>query len=129
MTKSVYQALVELEETIQPAVLCTIVQSQGSTPRKIGSKMLVYPNGSILGTVGGGEVESRVIEVALESLKEGTPRILPYSMVDPQRGDPGVCGGTIGGFCGTDLTCPYFAVGRQWSCGEGRCSIGSLAWI
>jgi xanthine dehydrogenase accessory factor len=40
-------------------------------------------------------VESRVIQEALASLKDGTPRILPYSMVDPQRGDPGVCGGQL----------------------------------
>ena len=106
MTKSVYQALVELEETNQPAVFCTIVHSQGSTPRNIGSKMLVYPNGSILGTVGGGEVENRVIEEALESLKDGTPRILPYSMVDPQRGDPGVCGGTLDVFVEPILPAP-----------------------
>ena len=95
MKKSVFQALAELEASNQAGVFCTIVRSQGSTPRGIGSKMIVYPDGTIIGTVGGGEVESRVIEEALDSLKDGTPRILPYSMVDPQRGDPGVCGGQL----------------------------------
>jgi xanthine dehydrogenase accessory factor len=95
MTKTIFQALVELETNHQAGVLCTIVRSMGSTPRGTGSKMLVYPDGSIIGTVGGGEVESRVIEEALESLKDGSPRILPYSMVDPKRGDPGVCGGQL----------------------------------
>jgi xanthine dehydrogenase accessory factor len=57
--------------------------------------MLVYSDGSIVGTVGGGEVESRVIQEALDSLKDRNSRILPYSMVDPQRGDPGVCGGQL----------------------------------
>lgn len=93
--KSLYQALTELEQNNQAASLCTIVRSQGSTPRGVGSKMLVYPDGSIIGTVGGGEVENRVIEEALAALKDGSPRILPYSMVDPQRGDPGVCGGQL----------------------------------
>lgn len=93
--KSVYQALIELEKNYQAASLCTIVRSQGSTPRGVGSKMLVYPNGSIIGTVGGGEVESRVIKEALDAMDDRTPRILPYSMVDPQRGDPGVCGGQL----------------------------------
>ncbi|MFC1996372.1 XdhC family protein [Chloroflexota bacterium] len=95
MTKSIYQALVDLKEANKAGVLCTIVRSQGSTPRGVGSKMLVFPNGSIIGTVGGGEVESRAIQEALGSLKDGNPRILPYSMVDPQRGDPGICGGQL----------------------------------
>jgi len=93
--KSVYQALAELEGSHSAAALCTIVRSQGSTPRGVGSKMLVYLDGSIVGTVGGGEVESRVIREALDSLKDRTARVLPYSMVDPQRGDPGVCGGQL----------------------------------
>ena len=95
MQNSVFHALAELESGNQAGVFCTIVRSQGSTPRGVGSKMIVYPDGSILGTVGGGEVESRVIDEALDSLKSGTPRTLTYSMVDPQRGDPGVCGGQL----------------------------------
>lgn len=93
--KSIYQALAELEQNRQAAALCTIVRCQGSTPRGVGSKMLVYPGGSIVGTVGGGEVENRVIEEALDSLKDGNSRVLPYSMTDPERGDPGVCGGQL----------------------------------
>jgi xanthine dehydrogenase accessory factor len=95
MTKSVFQALAELERTHQPAALCTLVRSTGSTPRRVGSKMLVYPDGSIIGTVGGGEMERRVVAEALQSLKDGQPRNLSYAMVDPQRGDPGVCGGQL----------------------------------
>jgi xanthine dehydrogenase accessory factor len=93
--KSVFQALAALENNHHAAALCTIVSSQGSTPRGVGSKMLVYPDGSFVGTVGGGEVENRVIKEALDSLNDRTARILPYSMVDPQRGDPGVCGGQL----------------------------------
>jgi xanthine dehydrogenase accessory factor len=72
----------------------------------VGSKMVVFPDGSITGTVGGGEVESRVIEEALLSLKEGDPRILPYTMVDPSRGDPGVCGGQLEVFVEPILPAP-----------------------
>ncbi|RMF50450.1 MAG: xanthine dehydrogenase [Anaerolineae bacterium] len=93
--KSIYQALAELEATRQPAVLCTVVRTSGSTPRRSTSKMLVYPDGSILGTVGGGEMESRVIREALEALQDGKTRLLSYNMTDPSRGDPGVCGGQV----------------------------------
>ncbi len=90
-----FQALAGLEQSGEGGVLCMIVSSRGSTPRRAGSKMLVYPDGSFIGTVGGGEVESRVIREALESLREGRPRLLNYDMVDPSQGDPGVCGGQL----------------------------------
>lgn len=91
----IYQALAALEAKNQPGVLCTIVRAQGSTPRHAGSKMLVYPDGHITGTVGGGEMESRVIHEALEAMQDGKPRMIEYNMSDPTRGDPGVCGGTV----------------------------------
>jgi xanthine dehydrogenase accessory factor len=91
----IFDALAELENTNGAGALCTIVRSVGSTPRHVGSKMLVYPDGRIVGTVGGGEMESRVIAEALDAIRDGKPRNLEYSMADPQRGDPGVCGGQL----------------------------------
>ena len=92
---SIYQALSELEKHNESAALCTVVKSEGSTPRHVGSKMLVYPDGKFLGTVGGGEMESRVIKSALETLISGDAQTLSYTMADPARRDPGVCGGTV----------------------------------
>ena len=92
---SIYQALAELEKNGGAGALCTIVRSQGSTPRHEASKMLVYPDGRITGTIGGGEMEMRVIRAAQEVIREGKPRLLEYSMSDPARGDPGVCGGQV----------------------------------
>lgn len=93
--KTIYQALSELEKNNESAALCTVIKSEGSTPRHVGSKMLVYPDGKFIGTVGGGELENRVIQAALESLKSGDAQTLSYSMADPSRGDPGVCGGQV----------------------------------
>jgi xanthine dehydrogenase accessory factor len=95
VTLSVYRALAELEEQNQAGALCTIVHSQGSTPRHTTSKMLVYPDGHIIGTVGGGEMENRVLDEALKAIEDGKPRLLQYNMSDPARGDPGVCGGQL----------------------------------
>lgn len=95
MTESVFQALVELENKNESCVLCTIIFSRGSTPRRAGSKLLVCQNGVILGTVGGGEVEARVIQEAKAAFIDGRPRLLNYDMVNPQEGDPGVCGGHL----------------------------------
>jgi xanthine dehydrogenase accessory factor len=91
----IYKAITELEEKNEAGALCTVVRSQGSAPRHATSKMLVYPDGRIIGTVGGGELENRVIAEALRAIQDGAPRLLEYSMADPQRGDPGVCGGQV----------------------------------
>jgi len=91
----IYKSVVELEEKNEAGALCTVVRSRGSTPRHASSKMLVYPDGHIRGTVGGGELENRVIQEALKAIQDGAPRMLEYSMADPQRGDPGVCGGQV----------------------------------
>lgn len=57
--------------------------------------MLVFPDGRFMGTVGGGEVETLVKEEALTALKDRKTRLLHYSLVDPQRGDVGICGGQM----------------------------------
>lgn len=90
-----YESLAQLEQAGQPAVLCTIIRARGSVPRHVGSKLLIYADGHIEGTVGGGEMERRVIREALEALKAGEPRVVPYTLVNPAAGDPGVCGGEM----------------------------------
>jgi xanthine dehydrogenase accessory factor len=92
---TVFQALAELEGKNGAGALCMVVRAKGSTPRGAGSKMLVYPDGSIVGTVGGGEMESRIIAEARRAILDGQARMLEYNMSDPTRGDPGVCGGQV----------------------------------
>ena len=92
---SILEAVVDLEKNNTAGALCTIVRTRGATPRREGCKMLVYADGRILGTVGGGEVENRVKAEALDSLRDGRTRLLEYSMIDPSKGDVGVCGGTV----------------------------------
>jgi len=92
---TIYQALAEIERSNGSAVLCTITKSEGSTPRHQGSKMLVYPDGRFVGTVGGGELENRVKNEAKLALNDGLSRLLHYNMSDPSNGDPGVCGGQV----------------------------------
>lgn len=91
----IYQALAEVEKSNESAALCTVTKSEGSTPRHVGSKMLVYPDGRFIGTVGGGDLEHRVLDEAWMAISDGQPRLLHYNMADPSRGDPGVCGGQV----------------------------------
>jgi xanthine dehydrogenase accessory factor len=79
----------------RPVVLATIVATRRSVPRHTGTKMLIYSQREQSGTIGGGELESRVIEDGLEALRTGKTRLETYALVDPDRGDPGVCGGEL----------------------------------
>ncbi len=92
---SIYEAILEAERTGQPAALATVIRARGSVPRHETSKMLVFADGRIVGTVGGGELENRTIEEAKQVAREGQARIVSHSLVDPSRGDAGVCGGEV----------------------------------
>lgn len=107
---NIYEAILALEKTQRAGALCTIIDTDGSTPRHEGSKMLVYEDNSFIGTVGGGEIENRVRQEAVNSIKDGKTRLLKYSMVDPSKGDPGVCGGTMEVFVEPILPIPLLVV-------------------
>jgi len=91
----IYGVVAEAHRQGQDVALATIVRTQGSVPRHAGSKMVVWPDGRIVGTVGGGMVESRVIEAAQESMRTARPQYLAYDMADMAKGDPGICGGSV----------------------------------
>ena len=75
--------------------LATVVRTVGSVPRHEGTRRLIFPDGQIEGTVGGGDLESRVIRAALETLDGGSPKTLHYEFRDIEQGDVGVCGGEM----------------------------------
>ena len=72
--------------------LCTVVGVEGSAPRSRSARMLVRSNGGIVGTIGGGELEHRTIELALEAIRVGRPQRLSVHLTR----DLGMCcGGTM----------------------------------
>ena len=75
--------------------LATIVSTQRSVPRRAGTKMLVFADGETFGTVGGGEMEAKVVAAAYEAISEGRPRTVTYELVNPSEGDPGICCGEL----------------------------------
>ncbi len=92
---NIYEAILDVQKIGMAAALCTIIESHGAVPRHIGSKMLVREDGTLFGSVGGGETENRVIQGAKEVILDGKPRILSYKLVSPAEGDPGICGGQL----------------------------------
>jgi len=92
---NIFSEITKIESKGTTAVLCIVTKTQGSTPRHAGSKMIVYPDGSIIGTVGGGEIESLCIAEAINLIENGNTNMLNYKLVDPEKGDPGICGGEV----------------------------------
>lgn len=70
-----------LEEKNEAAALCIITETHGSTPRKVGSKMLVLTNGKIIGSIGGGHLEKQVIEDALAIIETGGASCFEHALV------------------------------------------------
>jgi xanthine dehydrogenase accessory factor len=83
----------------QPCVYCAVVETRGSTPQKPGAVMLVYPDGSQAGTLGGGCVEAEVKRQALRTMTEdgpADPRVLTFNLDDNYGWDDGlICGGRM----------------------------------
>ena len=72
--------------------LCIITNTKGSAPRKIGAKMLVYEDGSIDGTIGGGDLEKQVISNALLVLKKKVSEHFRHDLLHQHSM---CCGGTV----------------------------------
>ncbi|MGQ9921450.1 MAG: XdhC family protein [Desulfobacca sp.] len=89
---SVFAVLNDCQLRGEAAVLAIIVASHGSTPQKIGAKIVVREEGTAVGTVGGGAFEARVIREALAVLQAGTPRLLE---IDLSADEAALCGGRV----------------------------------
>ena len=91
-------AMVQAEKAHTPAVLATIIARHGSTPREVGSKMLLLPDGTTVGSVGGGIMEYRTRQAAAEMLAGHTAAVQTVTFsADGKNEDAAVaaCGGSM----------------------------------
>jgi xanthine dehydrogenase accessory factor len=91
--------LPELQNALQhdqPVAYSVLVETRGSTPQKAGATMLVFPDGSQAGTLGGGCVEAEVKRRALQLLDQGEREILTFQLDGDYGWDDGlICGGRM----------------------------------
>lgn len=74
---------IEIENIIRnnlKSALCIVTETSGSTPRKVGTKMIVYENNKISGTIGGGAIEKQVIVDAIDAIKNNEPQKRLYQL-------------------------------------------------
>ena len=94
--RALARAMTAAREAGRRCVLATVVASRGSTPRKVGARMVVDPERGLTGTVGGGCGEAEVIEAARRVLETGAPERVQVDLTeDFLTWSPAVCGGTM----------------------------------
>ncbi len=96
MADTVFKAIVRAFEDGEEAALVTIVSARGSTPQRVGAKLLVYEDGRTVGTIGGGCYESDACLKAREVMRSHKPRVVRYDLTDELAEENGlICGGQM----------------------------------
>ena len=88
----IYEEIVRLKRSGEPFALATVTENSGSSPRKAGAKMLLRRDGTTMGSVGGGRVESETISAAKAALQDGSPRNISF-VLSEEHGF--ACGGAM----------------------------------
>src|SRR5512136_56318 len=91
------QSICHLLEEGEDLVMATVISHSGSTPRSVGTKMVVRRNGAIIGTIGGGLVEFHAQKLAREVFKTGRAltETVEFSGADAAATDQMICGGRM----------------------------------
>lgn len=87
--RDVTEATMRLLETGGRGALATVIRSSGSTPQEPGARMLLLPDGSTVGTIGGGAIEHHVLDELRACRLDGRPRVVAKDLVR----DLGMCCG------------------------------------
>lgn len=88
--------VIEALKKDEAAVVATITERKGSAPQGIGATLVLKQDGSIVGTVGGGNVENQVIKRAKEIVGTDTTEVMDCNMVSKEKGNMNmVCGGIV----------------------------------
>ncbi len=94
--RRILDEIVAASESGRPVVLATIVRAKGSTPRGVGSRMLIDPAHGSIGTIGGGCGEAEVLDAARLAIENGRARLVRVDLTeDLYSWSPAVCGGVF----------------------------------
>ena len=94
--KNIYLQILDHQSDISNLVLATVTRTKGSTPQKPGSSALFGKKGLICGTVGGGVVEGRVEQIALEAMESKKSGHFRFNLAnDISKKEEAICGGQI----------------------------------
>lgn len=118
MTDALLEELAAARQSRTPCVLITAAATRGSVPRAAGSKMLVYQDGAISGTIGGGKFEALVVEEAKQQMRAKRPLLKTYPLHESSPESFGaICGGEV-----TVLIEPQILSEAIFLIGGGHCA-------
>lgn len=121
---AVLAALLDARAQRQPCVLATLAAVKGSTPRAAGAKALIFPDGRLLGTIGGGKFESLVIADALTALQRGHPVLKAYPLHETAPDSFGaICGGEATVLLEPQRPGPALVIFGAGHCGQALCRL------
>jgi xanthine dehydrogenase accessory factor len=96
MNREVFAAVADALDRGEPAALVTIVSTTGSTPQRVGAKMLVFADGRTVGTIGGGCYENDAFGKARHAITTRAPQLVHYELSDDFAQETGlICGGQM----------------------------------
>lgn len=95
MSWSIFEEVTKCLVSGERRVLATVASTRGSTPRGPGAKLLLRPDGSFVGTIGGGCGEAEVWQEAMETMADGVPRVVVVDLTEPVDGEDKICGGVM----------------------------------
>lgn len=96
MNEEVFHAVGEALRRGESAALVTIIRTEGSTPQRVGAKMVVFADGRTVGTIGGGCYENDAFWKAREALRTSKSEVVRYELSDDVAEESGlICGGQM----------------------------------
>jgi len=85
-----------LKSSGRKVALATVISTWGSSPRPVGSQLVVDDTGAMFGSVSGGCIEGAVVHEAMACMEDGEPRLMSFGVSNEQAWEVGLaCGGKV----------------------------------
>jgi xanthine dehydrogenase accessory factor len=124
---NIFEEIVKAQKAKRDFAVATVVKAEGSAPRRDTAKMLVFSDGSSIGTVGGGVLEARIIRDAREAIKKGESRLVRYGLDEQKEsGLPMMCGGDVEIFIEAYKARPQLIIAGAGHVGKALSAMGAV---
>jgi xanthine dehydrogenase accessory factor len=126
VSDAIHRLLLEASRAGEACALATVARVTGSVPREAGTKMLIFEDGRIAGTIGGGKFESLVIEEAQKAMATGKAILKNYPLHEASEESFGaICGGEVTVFIEPQARAPLFCIVGAGHCAQALAKLAS----
>jgi xanthine dehydrogenase accessory factor len=126
MNEEIHRLLLEASQAGEACAVATLARVTGSAPREAGTKMVIFENGRIAGTIGGGKFESLVVEEARKAMTTGKPILKTYPLHERSDESFGaICGGEVTVFIEPQPRPPLFCLVGAGHCAQALAKFAS----